>query len=345
MKNLKTIIIILVVAALAYLAYTLSQKQDNSKLSDEALSNFSIKDTASIDKLILTDTEGSKGIELLRTKTGWTTATGDCVQQHLVQAILETIRHVAVKSLVPKTTIETVNKSLTAHHKKMEIYQNGVISKTWYIGNPTADHYGTYMLLKDPEKGKSPEPFIMHMPNEHGSLNSRFITNPLEFQCTGVFNYEPLDIKSIDVKIPATPELNYKIVANSENSFSLFNNGAAVNDFDTTYIRGYILYFKKIHFESHNSLLDQKGIDSLKASQPYYTIEVTTKSGQVNKIKTYQKGFVIPRYDLEGKLLEYDQDRLWVVLNNGTLVVGQFHVFDKLFRDVNFFKGQQNQVE
>jgi len=342
MKNLKTIIIVIVAASLAYLAYTLSQKQDNSKLADEALSDFSIKDTASIDKLILTDTEGNKGIKLLRTKTGWSTETGECVQQHLVQAVLETIRHVAVKSLVPKTTVETVNKNLTAHHKKMEIYQNGVLTKTWYIGNPTADHYGTYMLLKDPDLGKSPDPFIMHMPNEHGSLNSRFITNPLEFQCTDIFNYEPLDIKSINVKIPATPELNFKIVANSENSFSLFNNQNPVPVFDTTYIRGYILYYKKIHFESHNSLLDKKGIDSLKASQPYYIIEVTTKSGEVNKITTFQKGFVIPRYDLEGKLLEFDQDRLWVVLNDGKLVVGQFHVFNKLLRDVNFFKGAGN---
>ena len=224
MKNLKTIFIVVLVAGLAYLAYTLNKKEDNSKLSDEALSDFSIKDTASVDQLILSDTEGSKGINLVRTSTGWTTESGDCVQQHLVQTILETIRHVAVSSLVPSGTVETVNKNLTAHHKKMEIYQNGVLTKTWYVGNPTPDHYGTYMLLKDPEKGKSPEPFIMHMPNERGSLQSRFITNPLEFQCTGVFNYSPLDVKSIDVKIPATPQLNFKILANSETSFSLFNN-------------------------------------------------------------------------------------------------------------------------
>jgi len=345
MKNLKTLIIVIAVAGLAYLAYNLNKGKDNSKLAEEALSDFAIKDTASINKLILTDTEGSKGINLVRTPKGWTTDKGGCVQQHLVHTILQTIKHISVKSLVPSGSIETVNKSLTGHHRKMEIYQNGVLTKTWYIGNPTPDHYGTYMLLKDPEKGKSPEPFIMHMPNENGSLQTRFITNPLEFQCTGVFNYEPLDIKSIDVKIPETPELNFKIVALSENSFALFNNATPVNDFDTTMVRGYILYYKKIHFESHNSLLDKKGVDSLKASTPYYSIEVTTKSGEVNKIKAWKKRFIVQRYDLEGKLLEFDQDRLWILLNDGTLVVGQYHVFDKLFRDINFFKGQEQDFQ
>lgn len=337
MKKIKTPLIIIVLAGLAYIAYTLSKSDGNSKLSDVALSDFAIKDTASIDKLILSDTEGSQGVNLIRTPAGWTTDQGDCIQQHLVIAILETIKHIAVKSLVPKESLENINKGLTAHHRKIEIYQKGVLSKTWYVGNPTPDHYGTYMLLKDPEKGKSPEPFIMHMPNEHGSVQSRFITNPLEFQCSGIFNYEPLDVKSIDVQIPDSSHLNFKIVANSDNNFSLYNNATSISKFDTTKVRAYILYYKKVHFESHNSLLDAKQVDSLKASKPYYTIEVTTKAGESNKVKLYKKRFVVERYGYDGELLEYDQDRVWVVLKNGTLVVGQYHVFNKLLRDIHFF--------
>src|SRR5687768_9745918 len=125
MKKFKTLLIILGVAGLAWFAYTLNKGKDNSKLAEEALSDFAIKDTASIDKLILSDTEGSKGITLVRTADGWTDEAGSCIQQHLVITILQTIRHVAVRSLVPGASIETVNKSLTAHHKKMEIFQNG----------------------------------------------------------------------------------------------------------------------------------------------------------------------------------------------------------------------------
>ncbi|MBI3135897.1 MAG: hypothetical protein HYZ14_14560 [Bacteroidetes bacterium] len=343
MKNLKTFIIILALGGLAYFAWFLNKGEDNSKLANEALSDFAVEDTASIDKLILTDTDGNPGVNLVRTPQGWTTDKGDCIQQHLVATILETIRHIAVKGPVPKDAIETVNKNLTTHHRKIEIYVKGELAKTWYIGNPSPDHYGTYMLLKDPELGKSPEPFIMHMPNEHGSLQSRFITNPLEFQCSGIFTYDPLDIKSIDVQIPDSTHLNFKIVANADNNFSLFNNQTSVADFDTAQVRSYILYYKKIHFESHNSLLGPKQVDSLKTTQPYYTIEVTTKAGESNKIALYKKRFVLQRYGYDGELLEFDQDRLWVVLKDGTLVVGQYHVFGKLLRDIHFFEFSKDQ--
>ncbi len=81
------------------------------------------------------------------------------------------------------------------HHKKVEIFQNGKIAKTWYVGNATQDHLGTYMLLKDAEKGKSPEPFIMFLPNMYGSLQARFSTNPLDYVCSEIFTYDPLKIK------------------------------------------------------------------------------------------------------------------------------------------------------
>jgi len=338
MKNWKSLIIFILLAGLAWFAYYLNSDKGNSKLADEALSDFAVKDTATIDKLILTDTDGNPGINLIRTPQGWTTDKGDCVQQHLVNTMLETIRHIAVKSPVPKDAVENINKNLTAHHRKVEIYVKGELVKTWYIGNPTADHYGTYMLLKDPELGKSPEPFIMHVPSEHGSVQSRFITNPLELQCTGIFNYDPLDVKSIDVKIPDSTILNFKVVANAENNFSLFSNENPISNFDTSKVRTYILFYQKVHFESHNTLLNDKQVDSLKTSTPYYIIDVIDKQGNSKGVKLYKKKFVVERYGYDGELLEYDQDRLWVVLDDGTLVVGQYHVFDKLMRDIHFFE-------
>ena len=131
------------------MAYHLSQDGDNNtKVADEALSDFAVEDTASVDKIIINDTEGSPGITLVRGESAWESETGECIQQHLVQTILETFKRIQVKAPVGSAAIETVNKNLTAHHKKVEIFQNGKLSKVWYVGNPTPDHYGTYMLFK-----------------------------------------------------------------------------------------------------------------------------------------------------------------------------------------------------
>lgn len=337
MKNFKTLIIVIFVGGLAFTAYYLSQKDDSNKIASEALSDFAVQDTASIDKLIITDTEGNPGVTLVRDEYVWTMEDGACIQQHLVHTILETIRHITVKSPISEGEVETINKSLTAHHKKVEIFVKGKLSKTWYVGDPTMDQYGTYMLLKDPEKGKSPEPFVTYMPNMYGNLESRFITNPLEFQCTGIFNYDPLEIKSIEVLQPENPKMSFKIVAEGENLFKLFSNNEPVPVFDTTQVRGYILHFKKIHFERHNYLITKEQEDSVMQTQPMYTFEVITKAGDKNFVKCYKKGMMYEKYDFDGQLIEWDRDRLWLELNDGSFVVGQYHVFDKLLKGLDFF--------
>lgn len=337
-KNIRLIIIVLGVAGLGYWAYTLANKEnDSSKMSDEALSDFAIKDTASIDMLILSDTEGNPGVTLNREGKTWTMDNGQCVQQHLVHTMLKTIKHVMVKSPVPKSSVETVNKNLTTHHRKVEIYQNGKLSKTWYVGQPTPDQYGTYMLLKDPEKGKSPEPFIMYLPNMYGNLETRFITNPLEFECTGVFNYDPIAIKTIDVKRPDSSMYNFKITALGDNLFDLSSNGKKVPVFDTIAVRNYLLGYRKIHFEQHNYLINKKSEDSLKATPPWFDITVTDKKGEAKHVLCYKKRMVYEKYDYDGELITMDRDRLWVVLNDGRLVVGQYYTFDKILQDLRFF--------
>lgn len=337
MKNLRTIVIIITVGLLAFLAFRLTQGVQTAKMSTEALSDFAVKDTATIDRIILSDTEGSKGVDLMRTKDGWVMESGECVQQHLVGTILETIRYIKVKSPVAKAGIETVNKNMAAHHKKVEIFENGKLIKTWYIGTPTQDNYGTYMLLKDPIKGKSPEPFIMHLPSMYGSLKSRFITDPLEFECTGIFNYNPANIAELNVTVPDSSFMNYRIVAEGDNLFHLYNNDRKITNFDTTIVRGYLTGFRKVHFERHNYILNEKQVDSLKKSTPYYSIDIKLKEGEANHIDLYKRKYDYEKRGLDGEILTIDQDRLWVVLNNGTVVVGQYHVFQKLLRRIDFF--------
>lgn len=341
MKRFKGIFLIVIIAGLAFWAFQLAMSDEgSSKMSDEALSDFAVDDTAKINKLILTDTEGNKGVTLIRNGVQWTDSEGTCVQQHLVQTILMTIKRVQVKSPVPKSSVETINKNLTTHHRKIEIYQEGELVKTWFVGQPTPDQYGTYMLLKDPEKGKSPEPFVMYLPNMHGNLETRFITNPLEFECTEIFRYDPLNIKTVEVQLPDSTQFNFKITSINKNEFSLSSNGQKVPNFDTVRVRGYLVGFQKIHFEQHNYLIDKRSADSLKSTTPWYIIEVTDKQGASKKITCFKKKMSYERYDYDGNLIVYDRDRLWVVIPDGRLVVGQFYVFDKILRDLRFFLKQ-----
>lgn len=340
MNRIRLVVVLLAVALLSIWAYQLRAKKGNrARLSEQALFNFAISDTALIDQIVLTDTEGSAGVQLIRGEDNrWSGANGECLQQHLVHTILTTIKRVKVKAPVPRSALATVTKNLAAHHRKVAIYASGKLAKIWYVGKPTPDQYGTYMLLKDPVKGKSPEPFIMYLPDMYGNLESRFATDPLEWVCTGVFNYAPQQIQSVMVTIPDSSAYNFKLEAVGNNLFSLYNNARAVEQFDTVKARNYLLGFRRIHFESHNSILDKRGVDSLKQTTPWYLIEVTDRSGAVNQVKCYKKKMRYQKYDYDGNLIEIDRDRLWVVTQEGELVVGQYYVFDKLLKDVRFFE-------
>ncbi len=335
MKKIKTIVIYLVVAVLAYFVYqTVTGKK--SSLSAQALSDFAIKDTASVNKIHLSDTRGND-LTFVRENNKWSFEDGECVQQHLINGLLEAFKHISVKAPVGKNAVDNTNKMILTSHRKVEIFQNNKWVKTWYIGNATADHYGTFMLLKDPEKGKSPEPFIMFLPNMFGSVGDRFSTDRLDYLCSEIFRYDPTKIAEIDVEMPEKPELNFKLTQ-KDGVFELYNNNQKIKDFDTLKARKYFVNYKKIHFNTYNRTLPQSGVDSLRQSIPMTIIKVTDVDGNVNQIKAYRKGIQGKQYDFEGNLLVFDRDNLWVFTNNDSLTKCQYFVFDPILKDINYFK-------
>ena len=144
-------------------------------------------------------------------------------------------------------------------------------------------------------------------------------------------------IKSIEVQTPDTAQYNFKIDVIDDNLFSLASNGVEVDKFDTSNVRAYLLNFRKIHFEQHNYLTDNEAGDSIKSQTPWFIFKVTDNKGDVNEVRTFKKHMMYEKYDYDGNLIEWDRDRLWVELRDGRLVVGQFHVFDKILYDLRLF--------
>ena len=89
--------------------------------------------------------------------------------------------------------------------------------------------------------------------------------------------------------------------------------------------------------------MPKTSVDSVKQSTPFYTIKVTSKDGESTGVRIFRRSQQYEKLGLDGELLEFDQDRVWVELENGDLVVGQYYVFGKLMRDIRFFAGPQFQ--
>ncbi len=336
MSRIKSVLLIIVLAGLAVVTWMLFDKEKSS-LSAEALSDFAVKDTASITRIKISSNVGGE-VDFVRNGGKWEAIDGGCIQQHMIDGFLETIKYIAVKAPMPRGAIDHVNKRILGQHKKVEIYQNGKLSKTWFIGGTTPDHYGTYMLLKKEGVGKSPEPFIMYMPSVYGNLSDQFSLRLKDYQCSGMFLYDPLDIQSVEVEIPDSLSLNYKIVSLDSNLFELYHNETKIEQFDTAKVRSYLVGFRKIHYDVKEPIMPKKLKDSTLNNTPYYIITVTDKAGIENKVTTYIKYPEFTSYDYDGNLITTDQNNLFAVTNSGDFVLVQYFVFDKLFRDLNYFK-------
>lgn len=336
MKHLKIVLLLVILGGLGFLTFNL-MSQKKSSLSNEALSNFAIKDTASIDRITVSSNAGGL-VDFIKKDGQWNFIDGGCMQQHMLRNFLETIKYIAIKGPVPKGTIETVNKQTLSKHKKIEIYQNGLLTKTWFIGITTADHYGTYMILKEEGVGISPEPFITFQPNVYGNLADQFSLRRKDYECSGIFTYKNLfEIKEINVVVHEDTSKSFRIVALDTNSFELYQNHNKIVAFDTTRVRNYITGFIKMHYDVKEPLIPREIRDSTIASEPYYTITVKDKTKSTRLI-THLKDPLGVELDYDGNLVEFDRDNLYGVTQSGEFVMIQYYVFDKAFKTINYFR-------
>ncbi len=338
-KNGVKLLVFLILVAIAIFLYM----GNGAGTIKQELKDFAIEDTASVHKIFLADTD-NRTILLEKESTGnWTLNGKGRARQDAVDLLLKTFRRIQVKSPVAKSGQENVIRNIAGTHVKVEIFQGGdKPSKIYYVGSPVQDHLGTYMLLETPELGKSSVPFVMYMPGFFGDLSARFFTNPDEWKYTGIFNYNPIDIKKIDVDLMEEPDRSFEVTFDGGNNISLFNaNGQAI-PFDSIAVKNYILQFRKLHFEIFikDEFVNEEKRDSILNSTPYYVFQVTDNSGMVRKLSLWHKEPREGDADPFGNPLPYDPERMYGLVDGEDFVYIQYFVFDKMLKSLPDFSSR-----
>jgi hypothetical protein len=331
-KKSKNIIIAIlgigIVGALGYVALNKSNKTTTT-LSEHALVDFSVEDTSVVDMIEIKPMQGN-GFKLVKQNGVWTGENGYCIQQDPVHNILDAFKNIKVQGFPSDAAQDNIKNLMTVESNRVFIYQNGKLIKTWIVGNSTPDHYGCYMLLEKDGK-QSPKVVITEMPGFNGTLATRFFANPLEWSCTNLFNYNPKDIKKVEVINNEQKELSFEVEQFENGTFSATKNGGQFK-FDTNEVRNYLINYKKIHFENLTVDLSKREMDSLSKSTPYIKLRITDMNGDVVEYATFRKNpYAGKTINLEGEEITYDQDRLWLQLEDGSFARCQYFVFDRLF--------------
>lgn len=331
MKRYNTIIIaIILIAVAAYLYFS-----NRNGTIDKALKDFAVEDTSAITKIFLVD-KGNYKVLLERKDGIWMVNNKYEVRKDAIDILLKTIKRIEVKSTIPKQSHNTIIKLLAAKSIKIEIYKGDEMVKTYYVGHPTQDQEGTYMLLEN-----SSEPFITYIPGFRGYLSTRYTTDEDLLRVNNIFNYKFNEIKSISLRNIQSPEMSFEVYNYGNNTFGLKSlaTNKMISEFDTAKVKDYISYCKYVNYETPVNTLNKKQQDSVLAISPTYTLTITDINSKSKTIKTYLRANDSGLLDENGEQLnKYDTDRMYTFLdNNKFMVTIQYFVFDPILIDINQF--------
>ena len=339
MKKNRIALILVVILGSASFWFIINRKNGTIK---PTLRDFAVEDTAAVTKIFLADKNGNDVTLERHPGSGWTVNGKYTVRPDAIQMLLTTIKKIDIKEPIGKNKQDNVIKQLAAKAIKCEIYQDGELTKAYYVGTETLDQTGTYMILIDLETMKpSAKAFVTYIPGFEGYLTTRYFTEEMGWRDRTVFRYIPTNIKSVKLEVPANPDQGYEVSVSEDNKYQVkkLADNTTLNNLDTLAVKQYLSYFQQLNFESFEVELKQEQIDSALKTKPLNILTVTDKQGQINKVSFFTRSNLKKVLDESGAPLPYDPVRMNAQLNDGKdFVMLQYFVFGKVLPPVEYFQ-------
>lgn len=337
-KNKFSLIIVIVLAILAaYLIYTQSVGTIKKELKD-----FAVQDTNAVTKIFLADRDGNTVLLERQEDNTWMVNNKFKARQDAISLLLKTMNKIEVKAPVAKSAFDNAIALLSTKGIKVEIYTGGKKpSKVYYVGNATADKFGTYMLMEN-----SSMPFITHIPGFYGFLTTRYFTDELDWRSTELFKYNVNDIKTIEFINHENPDDSF-VLTDIDTDNPLVKSpkdGKVYTNIDTANLIGYVKLFESLNIEFYlNNKVPKTEQDSVINCCAKFDLTVTDVLGNKKSIRAFNKPVPEGTLDIYGEPLKYDYDKMYALINEGKDFVSiQYYVFDPVIQPISFFLKKQS---
>jgi hypothetical protein len=330
-------IIIFVSLVLVLGAYALLKK-DNSRTIREELTDFAVENIEDIDKIRITKKDEEGTIILTKTSDNvWMINDQWEANYPNVEVLLETIRDIRVKHPVAEGAKNHVLNYMAVSGKKVEIFTNGNLKKTYYFGTTTPNMLGTYAML---EGAKSP--YVVHIPRFKGYVNTRYSYKVKEWRTRNVYTIESDEIGNVSVKWAGNPDLSFSI--NNSNDNPVLNSESdkwAGREVNTNKVRSYLNHFEWITFTDFPHNVSQRQADSIRRLQHICEINVVDKDGASKKVTVYPKPVEKSTYTKlteAGIELDYEVDKFFAFIDDSNeILIIQDAVFSKIMKKYSDF--------
>lgn len=325
------IFIVLLIAS-AYFIFSRSSNTIKSELSD-----FAVKDTASITKIFLADRKNHQ-LSLEKTNGSWLVNGKYKARPDAISTLLKTIYQIEVRSPIGERAQNTIIRHLSSVAIKCEIYLDNKKKPEiiYYVGGGTQDMLGTFMYIEN-----STVPFSVHIPGFDGYLTPRYRPLIDSWVFPSVFNIKAPDIQKVEINYFDNSTKSFRITKQNELDYALINkeSGTAENNISQNLIQAYLDQFQFINYEARASLMSKAKRDSLSQVGPFANLTLTDVNNNITSVTMYRMEITERSKNIMEEDNEYDVDRFYGSINNDTTwVVMQYYVFNKLLLDSRNFK-------
>jgi hypothetical protein len=335
----KIIFLILAIVGLSALGWYTKKLISGDGHSDSELIEFAVKDTNKVDRIIISDAFSNR-FEIVRKGKEWTDAKGGCITQSSVSLILDAFAKITLKGYLPEKSQQKFVDLMSTSFTKVEIFEEGEWTKTWYIGPAAQDHLGQIMLLETAEDGKSDFPVMMSVSGMYGVIEPRFFADPRKWICTNIFSLDMDEIVSVDVKFPKEKHRSFNI-QQVGSKIKVTQNGKKLSTIDTSNVFRYLQNYRKIHFDNANYELKANQVDSMKKTTPFCVLTVKETKGKVHKLRMFKIPTEEPQRNEFGDLENMDMNKFWCQLPSGELVKCQYFTFNPLILGHVYFPAME----
>ena len=270
MKSRNTLLLLVLLVLIGAAIFYFSRKGDEMSTLNAKETAFAVADTASIDKIFVAYKNGQSHTLERKANNTWMLDKKFEAQKSMVNMLLETLKRIEVKRPADKASRNGVIRDFATMGRKVEIYQNGQLSKTFYVGLTTDNDLGTYFIMEGSE-----EPYVIHIPGFSGFLNTRFDISELYWRSVPVFRSTAQTLEELKIEYVGHPEENL-LITNDKGYVTV--NGKALNDQENENVKAYLDNYKFVNGEYYIPNPMNRVSDSLALKKPAALISVKDKN-------------------------------------------------------------------
>lgn len=336
MKYKKSLIVLSILLVAAIISLPIIDYIKKPKLKE--LKDFAIQNPETVDSIFLANRTGDYVTLRKQTDGNWTANNAFNASPDKIALLLKTMNKLEAKNPVAMSAQKSVVADLSTTGVKVEIYQGGKKSKTYYVGGTTADQMGTFMYMDG-----STIPFVVHIPGFRGYLTSRYMVQAREWRDKAIFSTPVDKLAAVSVTYPDSAFKSFELKKTPANVFTVSQKGLVAGKTKQLLAKQYVALFDKITFEDYIEGYSKNYTDSLRGAKPLAIVTVQKTDGKNATLRVYYKPVTSDTktlFDKNGNQLVYDTDNYFALIDGSPELIT---VQDYIFRHV--FKGYKDFVE